>query len=152
MPAPFEPDLVLQQPLMAMLATTCDAGPRIAPMWFLWETGALWLPTDAGSSSVARLGRDPRVAVEIVAHDNAAGTVLHLGLRGRAEVCAMDVPVFKQLLAKHLGPDERDWTPWFIAHAARFDDPDGRVTRLAPDSVFTKNVSLFRTGPELAAP
>jgi len=152
MPTPFDPKLVLDQPLMAMLATVCAEGPRIAPMWFSWEDGALWLPSDAGSSSVGRLADDPRVAVEIVEFGKDDGRLLHLGLRGRAEVVAMDVPRFTRLLAKYLGPDEAAWNAWFIDNVARFDDPDGRLIRLVPDSIFTNNVSFFLTGPELAAP
>lgn len=152
MPNAFDPELVLCQPVMAMLATSSAAGPRIAPMWFSWEDGVLWLPSDAGSSSVQRLADDPRVAVEIVSFDAAAGTLLHLGLRGRAEVRPMDVPRFKRLLRKYLGPDEAAWNPWFVAEIARFDDTAGRLIRIAPESVFTNNASFFRTGPELAVP
>ena len=36
--------------------------------------------------------------------------------------------------------------------AARIDDPEGRLIRMAPDSFFTNNVSYFRTGPDLAWP
>ncbi len=152
MPTPFDPQAVLPQPLMVMLATTCPDGPRIAPMWFLWEDGALWMPSDAGASTVTRLAEDTAVAAEIVQFSAEDGVLLHLGLRGRAEVCPMDVPRFKRLLAKYLGPDESAWNPWFIAHVARYDDPEGRMIRLVPDSVFTNNVSFFHTGPELAWP
>ena len=31
-------------------------------------------------------------------------------------------------------------------------DPDGRLIRLAPDSVFTNNVSYFLNGPDLSWP
>jgi len=146
----FDPERVLALPLMANLATLSPDGPRNAPVWFLWEDGALWMPGSTGGSSTARLAADPRVAVEIVKFDNDAGVLLHLGLRGRAEVVAMDVPRFRRLLAKYLGPDESAWNPWFIETVARFDDPGGRFIRLVPDSVFTHNASFFRTGSDLA--
>lgn len=152
LPTPFDAEIVLTAPLMVNLATSSADGPRNAPMWFLWEDGALWMPSDAGASSVRRIGEDPRVAAEIVDFDVAGGRLLHLGLRGRAEVLAMDVARFKRLLAKYLGRDEAAWNPWFIDKVARFDDPAGRLIRLAPESVFTNNVSFFLTGPELAAP
>lgn len=148
--APFDPAPVLALPLMANLATLSPDGPRNAPVWFLWEDGALWMPSATSSSSTARLAADPRAAVEIVKFDAAEGILLHLGLRGRAEVVPMDVPLFRRLLAKYLGADEAGWNPWFIANVARFDDPDGRFVRLVPDSIFTNNVSFFRTGPALA--
>ncbi len=82
--------------------------------------------------------------------DNPGGVLLHLGLRGQAEVLAMDASLFRRLLCKYLGPDSAAWNPWFIENIAAIDDPGGRLIRLVPDSVFTNNVSYFRTGPDLA--
>lgn len=153
MPRAFDPEPVLAMPLMAMLATvTGDGAPRTAPVWFLWEDGALWMPSSADASSARRLRHDPRAAVEIVHFDNACGVLLHVGLRGEATCVAMQPDRFRRLLAKYLGPDEADWNPWFIDTIARIDDPGGRLIRLAPDSVLTNNVSHFRTGPALAWP
>lgn len=152
MPVPFDPETLLSRPLMVVLATTCAEGPRNAPMWYLWEDGALWMPSDTGTSTVRRIADDPRVAAEIVEFDREDGVLLHLGLRGRAEVLAMEPDRFRRLLARYLGPDEATWNPWFIDKIARIDDPDGRWIRLSPDSIFTNNVSFFRTGPELAFP
>jgi hypothetical protein len=137
---------------MANLATVSDDGPRNAPVWYIWEDAALWMLGNEGSSSVQRLLRDARCAVEIVHYDNARGVLAHLGLRGRATVEPMSPPRFRRLLGKYLGPDEASWNPWFIGTVARIDDPEGRFIRLAPDSVFTNNVSYFRTGPGLVWP
>lgn len=149
---PFDADLLLAMPLMANLATISEEGPRNAPVWFLWEDGALWMLGDDRSSSVRRLEADPRCAVEIVHYDNARGILAHLGLRGRAVLEPMSPPRFRRLLAKYLGPDEAAWNPWFVCEVARIDDPAGRLIRLDPDSVFTNNVSYFRSGPALAWP
>jgi hypothetical protein len=148
----FDPELVLGLPLMANLATLCEEGPRNAPVWFQWEDGALWMPGSADGSSVRRIEADPRAAVEIVHYHNAAGILAHLGMRGRATIEPMDPDIFRRLLARYLGPDEAAWNPWFIDTVARIDDPDGRLIRLVPDSIFTNNVSFFRTGPKLAWP
>ncbi len=152
MNTPFDPHALLDAPLMANLATICPDGPRNAPMWFLWEAGVIWLPSDTRASSVARIADDPRVAVEIVRFEPDTGILLHLGLRGQAEVVAMDANRFRCLLVKYLGPDQAGWNPWFIDTIARIDDPNGRFIRLSPDSTFTNNVSFFRTGPGLAWP
>lgn len=64
----------------------------------------------------------------------------------------MDPDRFRRLLAKYLGPDQSTWNEWFLADIAMIDDPDGRLIRLVPDSIFTNNVSYFRTGPDLAWP
>jgi hypothetical protein len=152
MARPFDPEALLAMPLMANLATLSPDGPRNAPVWFLWEMNALWMLGSAEGRSVQRLEADPRCAVEIVHFDNAGGVLLHLGLRGVARVLPMDGALFRRLLCKYLGPDEAAWNPWFIAHVAAIDDPSGRLIRLEPDSLFTNNVSYFRTGPELAWP
>lgn len=151
MPTPFDPAEILALPLMATLSTVAaDGAPCNAPVWFAWEGGALWMLSDTTASSAARIARDPRVAVEIVQYDNAAGILRHLGLRGRATVDPMDPALFRRLLSRYLGPAP-EWNPWFIDTVARIDDPAGRLIRLVPDTIFTNDVSIFRTGPGLAS-
>lgn len=149
---PFDPHELLCRPLMATLATSSADGPRNAPVWFIWEDGAIWFPGSRNGSSVRRLQSDPKCAVEIVHFDIGAGVLLHLGLRGSATVEAMDAGRFRRLLARYLGPDEAGWNRWFIDNIAAIDDPDGRMIRLVPQTIFTNNVSYFRSGPDLAWP
>ncbi len=145
----FDPEDVLRLPLMANLATVDqDGAPRNAPVWFQWEDGTLWMLGGTGNASTQRVTRDPRVAVEIVDYDNDAGILRHLGLRGRATVGPMDPALFRRLLTRYLGPPG-SWNAWFIDEVARIDDPDGRLIRLVPDSIFTNDVSFFRSGPDL---
>lgn len=152
MPTSFDPEDVLRLPLVANLATcAADGAPRNAPVWFHWEVGALFMLSDEGASSVRRIGHDSRVAVEIVDYDNAQGLMRHVGLRGRATVIPMDRALFRRLLARYLGLDETAWNPWFLENIARISDPKGRLIRLMPDSIFTNDVSFFRTGPRLAS-
>ena len=151
MPRAFDPEEVLRLPLMAVLSTMSEDGPRNAPVWFAWEEGALWMLSGSGASSARRLAADPRCAVEILDYDKAAGILRHLGLRGRAEVVRMEPARFRRLLKRYLDADPRWWNLWFIDTVARIDDPDGRLIRLRPESVFTNDVSFFRTGPALAA-
>lgn len=152
MPNAFAHEDVLRLPLIANLAT-CDADgiPRNAPVWYHWEEGALYMLSDETSSSARRILHNPQIAVEVVEYDNGQGVMRHVGLRGRATVAAMDQALFRRLLARYLGPDETLWNPWFIANVARIPDPSGRLIRLVPESIFTNDVSFFRTGPQLAA-
>ena len=152
MPRPFDPQALLQMPLMANLATMSPDGPRNAPVWFHWEEGALFLLGGRDGSSVRRIEADPRVAVEIVHYDNAGGVLAHLGFRGEASVQPMDPPLFRRLLSRYLGPDPQAWNAWFIENIAAIEDPNGRLIRLEPETTFTNNVSFFRTGPGLAWP
>lgn len=152
MPREFDPNELLDRPLMANLATISgDGAPRNAPVWFLWEDGAIWLLGSSTGSSVKRLAADPRCAVEIVHFVNEEGVLLHLGLRGSASIEPICPDRFKRVLRKYLG-DEARWNEWFIENIARIDDPGGRMIRLVPDSIFTNNVSYFRTGPDMAWP
>jgi general stress protein 26 len=151
MPRAFDPEDLLHLPLVANLATIdADGAPRNAPVWFQWEAGALFMLSDAGSSSLRRIERDPRVAVEIVDYDNGRGVMRHLGLRGRATVEMMDEALFRRLLSRYLGKDESIWNQWFIENVAQISNPAGRLLRLVPESIFTNDVSFFLTGPQLA--
>lgn len=152
MKTPFDPQVLLSRPLMASLATLAgDGAPCNAPVWYLWEGGVLWMLGHAGASSVRRLERDGRCAVEVVDFDNSSGILLHCGLRGTATIEPNDVPLFRRLLCKYLGPEE-GWNDWFIDNIAAIESPTSRMIRLLPDSIFTNNASFFRTGPEFAFP
>ncbi len=105
---------------------------------------------DESSSSLRRIERDPRVAVEIVDYDNGRGVMRHLGFRGRASVEMMDEALFRRLLSRYLGNDESLWNPWFIENVAQVSDPSSRLLCLVPDSIYTNDVSFFRTGPQMA--
>ncbi len=148
----FDPERLLQAPLMANLATLSPEGPRNSPVWYIWEEGALWMLGSRTGGAVRRLEQDPRAAVEIVDFDRKTGKLAHLGLRGCAEILPMDPARFRRLLALYLGPDEAAWNPWFVDNIARIDDPDGRLIRLDPDTIFTNNVSYFLSGPALSWP
>ena len=137
---------------MANLATvSADGAPRNAPMWFIWEDSEIWLLGSTGASSVRRIAQNPRCAIEIVKFDNRAGILLHLGLRGRATIEPNSIARFKRLLEKYLG-DEENWNAWFVDNIVVIQAPESRFIKLKPDSVFTNNVSYFRSGPEFAWP
>ena len=152
MPRKFDPEDVLFLPLMANLATVAAGGePCNAPMWFIWEGGVIWLLGSSDTSSVGRIEADPRCAIEIVKFDNTSGILLHLGLRGSATIEPMSPPKFRHLLKKYLGQEE-NWNSWFVENIAMIENSNGRLIRMKPQSIFTNNVSYFRTGPDLAWP
>lgn len=152
MPTKFDPNLVLTLPLMANLATVTSTGaPRNAPVWFAWENEALWMLSSANNSSAQRVAENPNVAVEIVDYDNPQGILRHVGMRGKATVEPMNTSLFNRLLHRYLGPEGQQ-NQWFIDNVACIDDPEGRLIHLAPSSIFTNDVSFFRTGPDLAQP
>lgn len=138
---------VLEKPLMANLASLASEGPRASPLWFLWEEEMLWLIGRRTDSFVRRLAADERCALAIVDFDAAAGILRHVGIRGTARLVPLDRGRLDRLLARYLGPDPDLWNRWFIANIA---DPLDVMIAVAPESITAKDVSYFRTGPDLA--
>lgn len=141
----FDIDEVLSLPLMAHLASGSPEGPRDSPVWFLWEGGHLWLIGNRADSFVKRLVVEPRCAVGVVDFDARAGILKHVGIRGRAEIGAMDKARLHRLLSRYLGSDETGWNAWFYDNVAA---PLDTMIKVTPESIVAKDVSYFRTGPD----
>ena len=62
---PAELDEFLAQARTCRVATQAPDGPHVAPLWFVWASGALWLSSLVRSQRWADLIRDPRVAVVV---------------------------------------------------------------------------------------
>jgi hypothetical protein len=143
----FDPSAVLLKPLVAHLATGSPDGPRESPVWFLWEEQAIWLIGNSQDSFPKRLRAESRCAVGMVDFDVERGILRHTGIRGVAEIRAMDQARLGRFLERYLGPDRDAWNPWFIEHIA---DPLDLMIRITPQSIVAKDVSFFKTGPALA--
>jgi hypothetical protein len=143
----FAPELVLSQPLMAHLATASPEGPRDSPVWFHWEDGVIWLIGTSDDSFPARLRADPRCALNVVDFDAARGILRHVGIRGEATVLPMDRQRLHRLLARYLGPDQKEWNPWFQETIVA---PLDLMIRITPASLIARDMSYFRTGPDFA--
>jgi PPOX class probable F420-dependent enzyme len=77
---------LLAKRLIANLATlNPDGSVHLGGMWFLWEDGALLLPTSGRTRKARNLARDPRATVMI---DDSRGG---LDLRGVTLVCRGEV-------------------------------------------------------------
>ena len=59
--------LIADAALSAHLATSVDDRPHVAPVWYVYEAGSLWVLT--GGRKLANLRRNPRVAVSIERSD-----------------------------------------------------------------------------------
>ena len=68
-----EMDSFLAEQRTCRMATLgAGGGPHVSPVWFVWDTGALWIYSLTRSQRWADLGRDPRVAVVIDAGETYA--------------------------------------------------------------------------------
>lgn len=144
----FEIEDVLCKPLMAHLATVDDGAPRDSPVWFLWEDSSLWIFGTSADSFVKRLRAEPKCAAGIVEYDLGKGVLKHVGIRGTASISSCDKGRLMRFVAKYLGEDKQNHNPWFIENVV---DPLDAMIRIIPESIVAKNVSFFKTGPDLAS-
>ncbi|HEV7842921.1 MAG TPA: pyridoxamine 5'-phosphate oxidase family protein, partial [Pyrinomonadaceae bacterium] len=94
---------ILARPLFAHLATGSEDGPRESPIWFLWESEALWIIGNYQADSFPeRIKHEPRCAVGVVDFDDSTGLVQHVGFRGRARLEPHDACRMKRLLSRYL--------------------------------------------------
>lgn len=144
----FEIEDVLCKPLMAHLATVDDGTPRDSPVWFLWEDSSLWIFGTSADSFVKRLQAEPKCAAGIVEYNLEKGILKHVGIRGAASFASCDKERLMRFVAKYLGENRQDWNSWFIENIV---DPLNVMIKITPHSIVAKNVSFFKTGPDLAS-
>lgn len=131
---------VLRLPLFAHLASTSTLGPRVSPVWFLWEDNVIWVIGNRRTDSFpARIQNDGSSAIAVVEFDPAGGVVRHVGLRGTARVTAFDQGRARRLLRKYLGADEDRWDHERFVQPLR--DPDNILVRFAPDTIVVRDQS-----------
>jgi nitroimidazol reductase NimA-like FMN-containing flavoprotein (pyridoxamine 5'-phosphate oxidase superfamily) len=133
----FDLDGFLAQPLVARVATS---GPRVRPVWFLWEDRCFWWLTGSWSRLAADLEGDPRVALVVDTCEPATGRVLQVTAHGEAEVVAFDAGRARRKLARYLGPDEERWDERFTG--GTFADPTARFVRLAAARIGARDLSF----------
>jgi predicted pyridoxine 5'-phosphate oxidase superfamily flavin-nucleotide-binding protein len=130
-----------ERPLFSFLGTATEAGhPRVSPLWFRWEDGAIWHIAEAHRSYPDRVQRRPETALAVVDFDPAAGRVEHVGMRGRTTVEPHDPERAIRLLKRYLGPEMDEWDD------SRFPDPhewgEGFVMlRFDPETVVARDQS-----------
>jgi len=142
----FEFDVVLQKPLMAHLSTVEVDEPRDSPVWFIWEEGCVWIFGTSEDSFARRLKEEPKCALGIVDFNLDKGVLRHVGIRGISEVGSIDNDRLHRFVVKYLGDDKTKWNEWFVKNIV---DPLDVMVKIIPKSVVAKDVSFFKTGPDL---
>jgi hypothetical protein len=138
-PRSVDLDEFLARPLFAHLATASDEGPRVSPVWFLWEDGVIWIIGSRRTDSFpARVEGDSRCAIAVVDFDREQGLVQHVGMRGRATIEPFDPQRAERLLARYLGAGGDTWDRRF---RDTLGDPDNVFVRFVPDSAVARDVS-----------
>ena len=132
----FELDEFLARPLVARLAT---AGPRVRPVWFVWEDDCFWWLTGAWARLAKELASDPRVEIVVDTCDLATGEVLQVRARGHAQIVPFDSERATRKFTRYLGAEADHWDRRL---AGTFDDPDTRFARLQPDRLRARDLSF----------
>lgn len=140
---PFDVDAFLAEPLVARVATS---GPRIRPVWFLWEEGSFWWLTGSYSRLTEFLEQDPNVVLVVDTCDLSTGEVRVVLARGVAEVVPLDRERAVRKLSPYLGPDEARWDARF--REALDEDPSTRLVRLTPAVLRAWDRSFRPTRPQ----
>jgi hypothetical protein len=131
-------DAFLARPLFCFLAQRSGDGPRVSPLWFLWEDGAVWNVAQLRDRSYPRRVREyPDSAVAVVDFDPETGRVEHVGMRGTASLEAFDRSKAGRLLEKYLGDERAEWPERFLG----LDTDDYRLVRFVPETVVARDQS-----------
>jgi hypothetical protein len=87
-----------------------------------------------------RIAQDGRCAIGIVDLNLPRGVLLHVGMRGVAEVVALDHERLYRLLSRYLGVDRSRWDDEFRRSVI---DPLDLMVRFVPSSVVARDQSYF---------
>jgi hypothetical protein len=130
----------LSRPLFGFFATASEFGPRVSPVWFLWEDAAIWIIGNRRTDTFPiRVDSEPHSAIAFVDFDVSTGLVHHVGMRGRASVEDWNKDRAKQILRRYLGPNEEHWERERFVEP--LDDPDNLLVRFTPETVVTRDQS-----------
>ena len=136
---PVELDEFLDRPLFCFLATLSVEGlPRVSPLWYLWEDGAVWIIGNRERTYTTRIERAPETALAIVDFDVRTGRVHHVGMRGRATLKPLDAGRVFRLLRRYLGSDEERWDEGFVG----LDPSMWGLVRFDPATVVARDQSF----------
>lgn len=134
---------VLDRPLFCFLAQSSGSGPRVSPLWFLWEDGQVWLIAQEDARSYPdRVRQFPDSALAVVDFDPRSGRVEHVGMRGRATLEPYDPARADRLLSSYLGPDRSEWDERFRG----LDDQSYSLVRFDPETVVARDQSYDGSG------
>ena len=100
----------LARPLTAHLATH---GPRVRPVWFLWEDQAFWILTGPWSTVLRDVDRDPHVALAVDAIDLTTGETKQIAVTGTAEILPWEADRGWRMLRRYIGDDAGLWDDRF---------------------------------------
>jgi pyridoxine/pyridoxamine 5'-phosphate oxidase len=142
--ADFDLNGFLDRPLVARLATAGADGPRVRPIWYLFDEEGFWWITGRWSRIAEILDVDPRVELVIDTCDLERGEVLQVRARGRAELRPFDRQRAQAWGERYMSPDRGRWGRFQLSV---FEDPSSRFVLLAPEWLWARDLSWDPDGP-----
>lgn len=102
----------LSKPKLARLATIDDNKPHLAPVWYLFEEGKIFVTTMKGSKKVRNIEKNPNISIII---DECYGKIGDLSyytdanaviIEGKAELKDdTDAKIFKKIFELYIGKE-----------------------------------------------
>ncbi|MEU6507760.1 MULTISPECIES: pyridoxamine 5'-phosphate oxidase family protein [unclassified Streptomyces] len=133
--APFDVEAFLARPLVARLATD---GPRVRPVWFLWEDHSFWVLTGPWARLEQRLRRNPVFELVVDSCELTTGRVLQVVARGHGSVVDFDTDRGRRKLTRYLGEREELWDPRFSLDGTS----SSRWAQLTPHTLWAADLSF----------
>jgi PPOX class probable F420-dependent enzyme len=104
-----EAEAFLARPLLGRLATASpDGQPHVAPVWFLWEDGCVWISSYKSTRKIIDLKRNPKCAI-VVDVEESQGGLTAVTIEGSAELVSDPHEETRAMIAriytKYLGVD-----------------------------------------------
>jgi hypothetical protein len=136
----------LSRPLFGFFATASESGPRVSPVWFLWEDEAIWIIGNKRTDTFpSRVDSEPRCAIAFVDFDAASGLVHHVGMRGRATVETWNRGRASRILRRYLGSNETHWDRERFLEP--LDDAENVLVRFTPETAVARDQSYRAPSP-----
>lgn len=139
--ADFDLTGFLERPLVARLATSSPDGPRVRPIWYLFDESGFWWITGRWSRLGEIVRRDPRVELVVDTCDLQRGEVLQVRARGRAELRPFDPERAQVWGERYMGPDRAQWGRFQLEV---FEDPSSQFVLLQPSWLWARDLSWSR--------
>lgn len=112
-------------PEMAHLATSHEDRPHVAPVWYHYDDGHVYVFT--GGRKVENVRRNPRVAVSIEASTDGSAEWM-VAMQGTASLVEDEdrmLEMVPKVFGKYLGTDTSEWPDYY--REALEEGPDGTL-------------------------
>ena len=81
-----------------------NGGPQLAPVWYSYEDGCIWVPTEFRVAKVANIARDPEVSFCV---DDKSPPHKGVVVYGTAEIITEDIAEHRErIMARYVGDEE----------------------------------------------